>query len=205
MSPKIKSSSAYQDTKFKSTNLDQAVINSSEFVNCSFEECSFKETIFEVCEFQACIFLDCDLSLFKPPKSVFRSTRFSKSKLLGVSWTLASWGTKEINALLKSIEFNDCLLNYSSFFGLQLESTRITDCVAQEADFAEANLAKSDLRGTDFLKAIFRNTDLSGANLVGAKNYFIDPTANKLKEAHFSLPEAMGLLYAMDIHLDSGE
>lgn len=202
---KIKSDSAYQGEKFSAAKLDQTVIKSSEFNNCLFEECSFKESTFESCEFRDCTFSNCDLSLAKVPKSLFRNTRFKHSRLMGINWTLASWGKKEISSLLKTIEFEDCMLSYSSFFGLELEAIHMVDCVAQEVDFSEANLSKTDLHGTDFLKAIFRNTDLSGANLVGAKNYFIDPTANKLKLAQFSLPEAMGLLYAMDIRLDSSD
>jgi fluoroquinolone resistance protein len=42
---------------------------------------------------------------------------------------------------------------------------------------------------------------LSGADLSQARNYMIDPGLNELKKAKFSLPEAMALLYNMDITL----
>jgi uncharacterized protein YjbI with pentapeptide repeats len=69
-------------------------------------------------------------------------------------------------------------------------------------DFSDANLEKADFRGTDLEKSIFRNTDISGANFVGAKNYYISPQYNRLKGAKFSLPEAMSLLYGLEIVLE---
>jgi hypothetical protein len=38
-----------------------------------------------------------------------------------------------------------------------------------------------------------------------ARNYHINPETNTLSDARFSLPEAMSLLYAMDIRLDQDE
>jgi len=40
------------------------------------------------------------------------------------------------------------------------------------------------------------------ADLRFARNYQIDPSQNKVHKARFSLPEAMSLLYSMDIDLD---
>jgi len=46
---------------------------------------------------------------------------------------------------------------------------------------------------------------LTEADLSKARNYLIDPGLNQLKKAKFSLPEAMSLLYNMDIILTGGE
>ena len=40
---------------------------------------------------------------------------------------------------------------------------------------------------------------LTGCTAVDAKNYTIHPALNKLSKARFSLPEAMSLLYCLDI------
>ena len=53
--------------------------------------------------------------------------------------------------------------------------------------------------------SILVDTDLSRANLSKARNYQIDASQNVLKGARFSLPEAMSLLYSMDIILDGEE
>jgi uncharacterized protein YjbI with pentapeptide repeats len=49
---------------------------------------------------------------------------------------------------------------------------------------------------------VFGNTDLSKANLSKAYNYHIDASQNKLKGTRFSLPEAMSLLYSLEIILE---
>ena len=50
-------------------------------------------------------------------------------------------------------------------------------------------------------KSLFGNTKLVEADLSRARNYQIDPGNNNLKAAKFSLPEAMALLYSMDIEI----
>ena len=76
------------------------------------------------------------------------------------------------------------------------------NCVAREVDFAETNFSETNLRGTDFTAARFANTNLTKADLRQAKNYSIRPDSNKIKKAKFSLPEAMLLLYGLDIELE---
>jgi uncharacterized protein YjbI with pentapeptide repeats len=134
--------------------------------------------------------------------SIFSETDFLDSKLMAVDWTQASWGRKDVFQQLKSIHFHNCVLNYSVFIGLALKNFRIELCIAREVDFSETNLVEANFSGTDLEKAIFRNSDLSGANFVGASNYFIPAQNNKLTGAKFALPEAMALLYSMDIVLE---
>ena len=77
----------------------------------------------------------------------------------------------------------------------------IRDCVAMDVDFREADLSHSDFGGTDLSESLFRHTDLTEADLSRARNYHIDPSENVLRQARFSLPEAMSLLHSMDIVL----
>ncbi len=189
-----------EDVKQKATTL-----RGCEFIDCSFKECSFPEVTFEHCTFQNCTFVNCDLSLMSPSKSKFRGVKFANCKLLGVNWSRAAWENQEAHTLLKAVSFMGCNVNYSSFMGLRLPGIILTESVAHEVDFSETNLSKADLRNTDFEKAVFRNTNLAGADLSGAKNYFIDPASNRISKAKFSLPDALGLLYAMDIVIDGDD
>jgi hypothetical protein len=43
--------------------------------------------------------------------------------------------------------------------------------------------------------------DLTQADFTGARDYTIAPNLNQLKQTKFSLPEAMALLYGLDIIL----
>lgn len=79
---------------------------------------------------------------------------------------------------------------------------RIFKCEAIEVDFTEADLNHGDFQYTDFEKSIFFKTNLSCTNFQQAKNYLIDVRNNTLKKARFSLPEALSLLFSLDIVID---
>jgi uncharacterized protein YjbI with pentapeptide repeats len=101
--------------------------------------------------------------------------------------------------------FFKCAISHSTFIGLSLRGIQIRDCVAADVDFREADLSRAGFGGTDLSKSLFSSTDLTEADLSGARNYDIDPGRNVLKQARFSLPEAMSLLYSLDIVLTEGE
>ena len=67
---------------------------------------------------------------------------------------------------------------------------------------SNSNLAGSDFGNSDLQASKFQNTNLEKANFVGAKNYYIDPTQNKLKKAKFSSPEVLSLLAGFEIEIE---
>lgn len=188
----------YQSETFKDKDYSRQTVTGMDFKDCTFTGCNFSETTFQNCTFSECTFDDVDLSLAKVPGCVFTGVAFRRSKVIGVNWAEASW-KKAGYQLLRSVDFYDCVLNYSRFFGLALENIHIHACIAREVDFSEAILRKADLRKTDFEHSIFRGTNLEEANLAQATNYFISPTLNVITKAKFTLPEALALLYSMDI------
>jgi len=198
----ISSEKRFNDQEFKELDLDGTKINSSEFIDCEFINCSFVESEFKQCRFVNCDFKHCDLSLIKVAGSLFNYTCFENSKIIGVNWAQADW---PISDLGQPISFLKSAINHSTFIGLSLKSIQIIDCAAVDVDFREADLSKSDFSGSDLSESLFIHTNLSEANLSQARNYLIDPGLNDLKKAKFSLPEAMSLLYNMDIILTDGE
>jgi uncharacterized protein YjbI with pentapeptide repeats len=88
--------------------------------------------------------------------------------------------------------------------GLDLRQAKLVRCTAREADFTESDLTGADCNGTDFSSSRFLRTNLTKANFTKASNYSIDPSLNTLKKTRFSLPEAISLLYSLDIILDDG-
>lgn len=100
-----------------------------------------------------------------------------------------------------TLAFHTCNVSHSMFQQLALPKLKLTECTAREVDFTDANLKEGDFVQADFLGSRFANTNLSGADFTNAVNYAIDPTANRLKKAVFTLPEAMSLLAAFDIVL----
>lgn len=134
-------------------------------------------------------------------RSVFKNARFRDCRLMGINWTKASWGKREIAQLVKAVDFQGCMMNYSSFLGLNLQGVNFVGCTLLEVDFSEIDLRKADFSDSDLERAIFRNSDIREADFSKARNYTLSPQLNKIKGAKFSLPEAMSLLYSMDIDL----
>jgi uncharacterized protein YjbI with pentapeptide repeats len=198
----IESHVHYADEVFKEVQAEHVELVSSEFHDCVFFHSSFAESVFGHCRFVNCVFRECDLSLIKVPESSFSSTLFENSKIMGVNWTEAHWPKA---GLANPVSFSKCAISHSTFIGLSLQSVQIRDCVATDVDFREADLSQADFGSTDLSQSIFGNTNLSEADLSRARNYRIDPGQNVLKQARFSLPEAMSLLHSMDIVLVDGD
>lgn len=189
---------SYNDQSFRGLNLEGLRLIDSEFHDCRFASCSFAESVFLSCRFVACVFEECDLSLVQVTGSSFSACRFVDSRVIGVDWTRADWSGVSLG---QPIGFERCALSHSTFIGLSLSGIQIKDCVAADVDFREATLSKADFSNSDLDQSLFVNTDLSQADLCTARNYHIVPEQNILKGARFSLPEAMSLLFNMDIDL----
>ena len=198
----IESHVHFADEAFKEVRVEHVELVSSEFHDCVFFHSSFAGSVFRHCRFVNCLFRECDLSLIKVPESRFTHSRFENSKIIGVNWTEAHWPKA---GLANPISFSQCAISHSTFMGLRLQSIQIRDCVPTHVDFREADLSQADFGGTDLSESIFGKTNLSETDLSRARNYRIDPGQNILKQARFSLPEAMSLLHSMGIVLLHGD
>lgn len=198
----IVSSTRYVERLFRGLRLAAGEIERGEFHDCHFAECSLAEAAFSRCRFVDCRFRDCDLSLIQVTATAFSTTRFEKCRIIGVDWTRADWGGVLLGVPLS---FRECAISHSTFIGLHLRGSVIRDCAAVNVDFREADLREADLRGTDFSDSLFGRTDLCRADLRGARNYQIAAAQNTVTGARFSLPEALSLLYGLDIVLEDEE
>lgn len=188
----------YSDESFAKLKMDAKRIHGKYFYDCVFSHCSFRESAFVSCKFNDCLFQDCDLGLARVEDSSFSDTRFERSTVVGVNWTVAAWSRFQSDA---PVSFRECVIDLSVFMGLSLRKAIFEKCSAKEVEFSEADLFSANFGGTDLSKSRFQQTNLSKANFVGATNYFIDLKTNKIEKAKFSLPEAMSLLYGLDIVL----
>jgi uncharacterized protein YjbI with pentapeptide repeats len=76
------------------------------------------------------------------------------------------------------------------------------DCNIFQSDFFRTKLAKSDFSGSDLNASIFEDTDLTATNFSDAKNYSINPLTNKVKNAQFTMPEAIHLLDSLRVKIN---
>ena len=197
--PTIQSRTAFTDETFKKADLAKQVIKESTFSDCAFVGCTFSETAFKSCRFIECTFDDCTMKLANVENTTFSRVKFTNCHLLGVNWAEANWS--EWASKLSALEFENCVLEYGTFLGLELKKLRLKDCNAREVNFSEADLTEADFSGTDFEGAVFLKANITKANFVGAKNYALNLKDIKSKGARFSLPEAVRLLHYMDIEL----
>jgi fluoroquinolone resistance protein len=196
------SAGEYQQRSFRDLKVNSSTIQGIEFAECTFLQCSLTDNDFESCNFYHCVFRSCDLSLSRVNNCSFIECSFMNSKLIGINWVDAHWPK---GRLLPSISFEGCAINHSVFMGLILPKLKVFKCTAWEVDFTEADLREANFRYTDLQKSRFFHTTLSGADFRGAHSYTISASANILKGTKFSLPEAMSLLYSLDIVLDEDD
>ena len=114
----IQPQNQYENQNFSGLTLEQHTFEAIEFSNCTFIDCFFSESVLQQCKFLHCNFLKCDLSLIRIIECTFSGNEFRKSRLTGIDWTQAQWGS----TLLKEPQtFDDCQLNHSTFIGLDLK------------------------------------------------------------------------------------
>lgn len=199
MNPSLESGEFYSDQTFSGLAAGAQQVEGSEFQDCVFKDCRMREAQFTGCSFKDCRFIACDLSLARVLHSRFSGCQFTDCQLLGINWSEADLPRTRLQ---KPFDFMRCGLNHATFIQLDLKGIRMQDCSAHNVDFSDADLSRAALCGTDFENSRFVHTDLSAADLRGASSYSISPLLNTLKQAHFSLPEALSLLYNLDILLD---
>jgi uncharacterized protein YjbI with pentapeptide repeats len=184
----------FLEQAFESLDERSITVEDRHFENCPFLKCNFSGSTFKRCRFMDCTFEHCDLSNLQLRGATIRNVKFKDCKLIGTNWSNSS--------SIAHLDFERCVISYASFMGLDLRKSVIRNCLAREADFANANLSEVDCRGTDFAGTRFSKTNLTKADFRGATNYFIRPDGNTLKNAKFSLPEATLLLYGLGIDLE---
>ena len=184
--------------EFKKVNLHGRKIKKAEFEDCTFISCDFSETFFHSCRFIDCRFENCNLGVMKLTNSIVSGSHFISCKMIGIDWTMCDW-----KSLLSSspIEFRECILNDSNFFGLTLERLMIKKCSVKDVDFRSGSFTGGDFSSSDFKGAWFENTKLEYVDFTDATNTQINIKTNHLKGSIFSRDEALFLLETMGIVL----
>ena len=83
----------HADQVFERLIVRQEEVLANEFYGCVFRDSDFSETAFVRCRFVNCHFIKCDLNLMRVTGSSFTETAFEDCKMVGVDWTMATWGS----------------------------------------------------------------------------------------------------------------
>lgn len=185
----------YQDEVFENAEIAAMLTEPAEFDNCTFENCSFASADLSESVFVDCELNDCDLSNVKLNDTGLKGVKFSNCKLLGLLFY-------DCSKFLFEVHFDNCQLNYSSFFQVKLSGNIFSGCDMMEVDFTEADLTGAVFGDCNLAGARFERSILEKADFRTAVNYSIDPNLNRIKKAKFSLQGVSGLLDAYDIEID---
>lgn len=190
--------SDYWSEDFNNLQLAGRTLQSKEFEACCFMDCNFSDGMFKHCKFVDCEFIRCNLSMLKFDSSEFNEVVFKQSKLSGIDWTRISLSNLMANSPFKFIE---CMMNDSSFFGMQLAELIATDCKIHRVDFRDGDFSKVNFSASELTGSLFNNTTLTAADFTDAIEYDIDVNFNRINNAKFSRLEAVRLLTHLGVTL----
>jgi len=185
----------FEDLDLKNENYSKVELSKGDYDNCFFTDCNFSNSDLSDVNFAECLFVDCDFSNAKLNNSSFKDVSFTNCKLMGLHFDYC-------NKFLLEFSFKECILNFSSFYKLDIKNTTFQNCKLEEVEFVEANLSNSIFQDCDLSQAIFENTILEKADLSTSYNFTIDPETNQIKKAKFSRQNIIGLLDKYNITIE---
>lgn len=170
-------------------------IKQGEYENCSFTNCNFSGVNLSNIIFVDCKFDSCNLSLVTFNNTALRDITFTNCKMLGLHF-------ENCDKFGLSINFQNCILNHSSFFRVKLKNTSIINSNLTEVDFTECELPGTIFTGSDFFGATFYKTNIEKCDFRQAVNYSINPNNNQIAKSKFSMPQITGLLHHLSITIE---
>ncbi len=183
-----------EDEIFNNINFKPDGLPNGEYEYCKFINCDFSDTSFSYSKFLECEFINCNLSMVSLSGVSFRNVVFKDCKMIGLKFD-------ECNEFGIEFSFENCILDYSSFYQLEIPETVFKNSQLHEVDFTECNLRASVFDNCDLNMVRFIDAVIEYADFTTSYNYSIDLDLNKVKKAKFSLSGLSGLLdkYNIDI------
>lgn len=185
----------FEDAQFSRITLEEEEFHDVTFIDSTFENCTFRHVDFSECSFRDCCFIECEWTIVTLGNTMLGGVEFDQCKLMGIDFS-------NVNKFGFSPEFFQTMINNAVFYNQDLKKMRFKECLIFNTDFTEINFTSADFSGSEFRETIFHQCSLEKANFKNAKGYSIDPSVNKLKEAHFSQPEVMSFLAYLGIKID---
>lgn len=175
-------------------DLESFLKQSMQFEYCTFKNCDFTQRNPSGISFLECEFIDCDLSGVELVETGFKEVNFKSCKLMGLRFDQCS-------QFLLAMNFEQCKLDFSSFYQVNLKGAKVINCSCLECDFVEANLNEGSFEGSDLNGAIFDQTHLEKTNFSKAIQLQLDPQSNFIKGATFDRDQLPGLLLKYGLNI----
>lgn len=184
-----------EDQTFENIDFTTTKLTGTEYEYCQFRNCNFTGTDLSGFRLMECSLTDCDMSNVKLSAATLNDVQFVGCKILGVHF-------EDCNEVLFAVAFENCVLNFSSFYQRPAKKTSFRNCSMQEVDFTGADLTSALFHNCNLENAHFENTTLEKADLRTAFNYTIDPELNRIRKAKFGREGLAGLLGKYDIDVE---
>lgn len=162
------------------------------FENATFLSCDFAEADLSGLRFENCSFEDCRFSAAVLKNAALNGAKFTRCQMAGLNF-------HDCYKLVFSVSFEDCALDFCSFYGFSLKKTLFKICSLRSAVFTQCDLSGALFERCDLSRAVFHHTKLDKADLSSSFGFVIDPEANSLKKARFSAWNLAGLLEKYDL------
>lgn len=186
------SESYFEDQVYEGVDYAAKGLTPGQYEACTFVNCNFSDSDLSGISFTECIFRSCNLSMTKMKNTSLNDAQFFDCKMLGINY-------EHCGEYLFTVKYENCVLDFSSFYKRGLKKTSFKRCSLREVEFIEADCSGAVFDGCDLGDAKFENTNLEKADLRTAFGYTINPELNRLKKAQFALTGLPGLLTSYDI------
>ena len=164
------------------------------FVDCSFTKCELDHTTLNECKF-----VRCEITGLRSTHSSVQSLDFEDCRLNEIEWApLMSNGAfpDPIHTL------KECSLKYNTFTEMNFNRFDFSDGNEIVGSmFAKCEMQLANFKGVELHETEFYQCDLRKADFRDAAGYKVDILGSRLKDAKFSLPEAVNLLADLKIKL----
>ena len=101
------------DQKYEKKDYTEKQFDKADYEGCYFLNCNFSGIDLSDINFTDCEFIDCNLSSAKIIQTTFGDVLFKDCKMLGLHF-------ENCNEFIFSARFDNCILNFSSFYMLVL-------------------------------------------------------------------------------------
>jgi len=173
----------FEGETFEGLVLDAADLGGKDLRDCRFKSCKLGETTWKKSRLEDCVFDGCDLTRLAPAGLALRGVEMRASKLMGIDFSRVS--------TLPLVSFEGCDLRYAAFVTLALRKTSFVRCNIVEANFVDVDLAEAVFTDCVLTGTRFQGCELRGADFSGARDLFLDPQRNKLKNTTVPLETAV--------------
>lgn len=165
----------------------------NEFECCTFSDCDFSACHFTGVAFVDCLFERCNFSGTALNHTALRKATFLKCQMKELNFAMTE-------KFIFEVHFKDCTLDFSKFYGIQMNAATFVGCSLIAVDFMGCDLQQVLFDDCDLFRCEFEKADARKCDFTSSRNLSLDPDKTRLKGARIARGDLPGLLKHWDIN-----